>query len=124
MVIDTDVKRIVVEIDGEEYELAPKTIEVSDRLVEIEERCKGKPEYKMWQEELKLLLGDDAVAKIFKDGKRENLDRMKAIYLGVANAFNLQGDEMDREYRENQFRNINGNIAPLNELLKLVKQTK
>lgn len=124
MVIDTDVKRIVVEIDGEEYELAPKTIEISDELVEIEEKFKGKAEYRMWQAELKLLLGEEAMQKIFKDGKQENLDRMKAIYLGVAGAFNMQGDDMDREYRENQFRNINGNIAPLNELLKLVKQTK
>ena len=121
MVIDTEVKRIVVEIDGEEYELAPKTIEISDRLVEVEDKLKGKPLYRLWQEELKLLLGEDAVKKIFKDGKKENLDRMKAIYLGVAEAFNMQGDELDREYRANKFESINDSIAPMNKFLELTK---
>lgn len=121
MVIDTEVKRIIVEIDGEEYELAPKTIEISDRLVEVEDKLKGKPLYRLWQEELKLLLGEDAVKKIFKNGKKENLDRMKAIYLGVAEAFNMQGDELDREYRQTKFESINSSIAPMNKFLELTK---
>lgn len=119
MVIDTEVKRIVVEIEGEEYELAPKTIETSDALVEIEDKLKGKPLYRLWQAELEILLGKEAMGRLFRDGKKENIDRMKAIYLGVANAFNMQSDEMDREYRESKFENINGSIAPLNEFLKL-----
>jgi len=122
MVIDTEVKRIVVEIEGEEYELAPKTIETSDALVALEDKLKGKPIYRLWQEELRILLGEDAVKKLFKDGRKENIDRMKAIYLGVAEAFNMQSDELDKEYRESKMEAINGRIAPLNEFLRNVKK--
>lgn len=124
MTIDTEVKKIIVEIEGEEYELAEKTIETSDALVELEEKLKGKPLYRLWQAELKILLGDAAMKKLFKDGRKENIDRMKAIYLGVAEAFNMQSDEMDAEYRESKFENINSGIAPINELLKLVNKAR
>ena len=122
MTIDTEVKRIVVEIEGEEYELAANTIETNDALMAAEEKLKGKALYKLWQAELKILLGEETMNKLFKDGKKENIDRMKAIYLGVADAFNMQSEDMDRQYRESKLDGINGKIAPMNELLKLMKQ--
>ena len=44
MRIDTDVDRVLVEIEGAEYEVAPKTVAVADALIDAAARCDGKPE--------------------------------------------------------------------------------
>ena len=87
MRIDTDIERVSVEIEGEEYEVAEKTVAVADALIDAAARCDGKPQYKLWLAELEVLLGADAVRRLFPDGKRENIDRMQRIHAGVLEAF-------------------------------------
>ena len=87
MRIDTEIDRVRVEIDGEEYAVAEKTIATAEALIDAAQRCEGKPQYRLWLAEIEVLLGTDAVRKLFHDGKRENIDRIQRIHAGVLEAF-------------------------------------
>lgn len=119
--IDTEVENIIVEIDDKEYPVAAKTIEVSDKLYEIEAESKGKPAYKMWLAELRVLLGDAAVNELFHSGKAENVDRIQSIYMGVAKAFNHHFDAIEAGNRESDMQAVATALAPINELLRQVR---
>ena len=58
--IDTDVSEVIVEIEEKEYALAPRTVEVMEKLQEAERSNMGKPVYKLWLAELEILLGKEA----------------------------------------------------------------
>lgn len=119
--IDTDVESIIVEIEGTDYPIAPKTIEIADKLFAIEADAKGKPAYKMWLAELRVLLGDAAVNELFHSGKAENVDRIQSIYIGVADAFNHHYNAIEEDSREKDLRAVATALAPINELLRHVK---
>lgn len=98
MRIDTDVDQARVEIDGEEYAVAEKTIATAEALSDAFQRCEGKPVYRLWLAELEVLLGADAMRKLFRDGKRENIDRIQRIHAGVWEAFDKNGrDVLERK---------------------------
>lgn len=119
--INTEVENTVVEIDGKEYPLALRTVEVADKLFEIEAAYRNKPAYRMWLEELRVLMGDAAVNELFYSGKGENLDRVQMIYSGVARAFNHTADMIEGNQRETQIQAVATALAPINELLRQVK---
>lgn len=91
MRIDTDIDHVRVEIDGEEYAVAEKTIATAEALSDAAQRCEGKPVYRLWLAELEVLLGADAMRNLFHDGKRENIDRIQRIHAGVWEAFDKNG---------------------------------
>lgn len=100
MSIDTTVKRVAVEIEGNRYEVAPKTVAVAERLRKAAESAEGaKAQYQLWLDQLGILLGKTALKRLFPAGKNENLDRMELIYLGVIDAFDAGGREA-REARD------------------------
>lgn len=119
--INTEVDQIVVEIDGEEYAVAPKTVGIADQLAAARRKCEGKPEYRLWLAELEILLGRDAVKRLFHSGANENIDRMQRIHAGVVAAFDANSTALEAEQAERKADDMAAlarNLAPLNELLK------
>ena len=118
MRIDTDIEQIYVEIDGERYEVAEKTVAVVDALREAVEKCEGKPEYKLWLMELEILLGADAVRRLFADGKKENIDRLERIHEGVIQSFDHNAEEV-REKRMQRQRDV---LEPMQDYLRQLER--
>ena len=118
MRIDTDIERVRIEIEGEEYEVAPKTVAVADALIDAAARCDGKPEYKQYLADLEVLLGADAVRRLFPDGKRENIDRMQRIHAGVLEAF----DYNSRAVQEQKAQRQRESLEPMSDFLRQLAQ--
>lgn len=118
MRIDTDIERVRIEIEGEEYEVAPKTVAVADALIDAAARCDGKPEYKQYLADLEVLLGADAVRRLFPDGKRENIDRMQRIHAGVLEAF----DYNNRAVQEQKAQRQRESLEPMSDFLRQLAQ--
>lgn len=118
MRIDTDVDRVLVEIEGAEYEVAPKTVAVADALIDAAARCDGKPEYKQYLADLEVLLGADAVRRLFPDGKRENIDRMQRIHAGVLDAFEYNS----RAVQEHVAQRQRESLEPMSDFLRQLAQ--
>ena len=126
MRIDTDVRPVIVEIDDKEYAVAPKTVDLLEKLRHAEDMAvkDGKMRHEMEIEQLELLLGRQAVRELFSAGKRENVDRVDAIYYGVLDAF----DASSRARREartdamaDEFRTIADALKPLAEMMALIR---
>ena len=126
MRIDTEIRPVIVEIDGKEYDVAPKTVELLEKLRGVEDAAvkAGRMRHEMEIEQLELLLGRQAVRELFKAGKNENVDRVDAIYYGVLEAF----DASSRERREartdamaDEFRAIAETLQPLAEMMALMR---
>lgn len=126
MRIDTEIRPVIVEIDGKEYDVAPKTVELLEKLRGVEDAAvkAGKMRHEMEIEQLELLLGRQAVRELFSAGKKENVDRVDAIYYGVLDAF----DASSRERREartdamaDEFRAIAETLKPLAEMMALMR---
>ena len=118
MRIDTDIERVSVEIEGDEYKVAEKTVAVADALIDAAARCDGKPEYKQYLADLEVLLGADAVRRLFPDGKRENIDRMQRIHAGVLDAFDYNSRVMQDAQAERQ-REM---LAPVSDFMRQTAQ--
>ena len=119
--IETNIERITVEIDGAEYEVAEKTIEVAEKLIAARAKCIGRAEYHLWLAELEILLGKNAVRELFKAGKKENLDRMERIHAGVLEAFEYNHDQLEADKTLRTTERLSDAIAPINELFRRVK---
>lgn len=119
--IDTDVSEVIVEIEDKEYPLAPRTVEVMEKLQEAERSNMGKPVYKLWLAELEILLGKDACRELFNSGRLENVDRVQMIYAGVARAFQHTEDSLAAASREKDAEAVATALAPVNELLRLLR---
>lgn len=126
MRIDTEIRPVIVEIDGKEYNVAPKTVELLEKLRGAEDAAAkaGKMRHEMEMEQLELLLGRQTVRELFSAGKKENVDRVDAIYYGVLEAF----DASSRERREtrmdamaDEFSAIAEALKPLAEMMALMR---
>ena len=92
-------KKIFVRIDGEEYEIAARTPETDKKLQTHNERIDQMTSYEASMNLCKILLGDDAVKKIFPNGDKENLNRMYFIAKGVDDAYQAEYQELkDKEF--------------------------
>lgn len=106
--IDTYIEATSVEIDGKVYEVAAKTVDIAEKLMEAGRRMSGQPEYKLWLAELEIMLGKAAVKELFNSGKKENIDRMYMIYCGVLEAFEYNAEKLNNEKIEKQQDKIAG----------------
>ena len=94
-------KKIFVRIDGQEYEVAERKPEIDEALQRNNDNLDNMSSYEASYNLVKILLGDEAVKKIFPNGKQENLNRMYYIAKGVDNAYQEEYQEMrDKEYEE------------------------
>lgn len=123
-VIETYIHDMNVEIDGKEYKVAPKTVEIAEKLSEAAKKCAGQPEYKLWLAEMEIVLGREAVRAIFKDGRKENLDRMYRIYTGVWEAFEYNAEEVNREKLERQQDALAGMTDTLKQLFGAMRMSE
>lgn len=112
--INTEIDRVIVEIEEKEYPVTEKNVETADKLAEAAKRCTGQPEYKLWLAELEVLLGKNAVRELFCNGKKENIDRIQRIHAGVLRAFEHNADALQEEETARQQELL----APLTELLR------
>jgi hypothetical protein len=106
--IDTYIEETSVEIEGKVYEVAAKTVDVAEKLMEAGRRMSGQPEYKLWLAEMEIILGKAAVKELFNGGKKENIDRMFMIYSGVLEAFEYNADKINDAKLEKQQDKIAG----------------
>lgn len=118
MRIDTDIERVSVEIEGEEYEVAEKTVAVADALIAAAVKNAGNPDYKIWLSDLEVLLGKDAVRKLFPGGKSENMDRMERIHAGVLEAFDYNSRVMQDAQADRQRERL----APVSDFMRQTAQ--
>ena len=122
MNINTEIKEIIVTIDGVDYSVAEKTIDVADRLRRAEEQCAGKSaQYELWLAQMRIMLGDDAVKALFPKGRAENIDRMENIYYGVLTAFDHNGAELRDERSRDMMDELDKmavKLKPLTEVLE------
>lgn len=118
--IDTEIPEVIVEIEDKEYTVAPRTVEIMDKLIEVGKDYAGKPNYRLWMAELEVLLGKKACHELFTGGKSENVDRLQMIYSGVVRAFQHTDEEISAQTRERAAESIATALAPLNEFLKRV----
>ena len=116
--IDTDVPEIIVEIEDKEYSLAPRNVEVMEKLAEAERVNMGKPIYRLWLAELEIILGKAACKELFTSGRAENVDRLQMIYAGVSRAFQHTDNAITAETRERDAEAVATALAPLNEMLR------
>lgn len=123
MQINTEIDAVIVEIDGEEYPVAEKTVAVADALDAVAKKFDGKQVYQLWMAELEVLLGKDAVKRLFSSGKNENIDRIERIHHGVLQAFEYNSKALEAELMNDKadvLAGISRSLAPLTELLKQV----
>lgn len=118
--INTEITSMSVEIEGDVYPVAPKTAAVADALVNAESLCAARkqPEYKLWLARLEVLLGKDAMRRLFVSGKAENIDRIERVYSGVMEAFEYNHKAMVEEQTAHSADLIADALAPVNELLR------
>ena len=117
--IETEIAPVKVEIEGETYAVAAKTVAVAEALLAAQKKAADKPEYVLWLAEMEILLGRGAVKKLFHRGKKENIDRMQQIYEGVCRAFERNAERIERERAERKagaLEEIAGVVEPGNEL--------
>ena len=122
MRIETETPKLIVEIDDKEYEIAPRTEEVAEKLLDAETALMGKPAWRLWRAQLEILLGKPAMRELFPNGKKENLDRMQLIYAGVSRAFLHTDEAVTAGEREKAAQSIADALAPVNELLRRLSQ--
>jgi len=107
-------KKVMVRIDGEEYAIAERTPEIDKKLQAHNEHIDSMSSYESSMNLCRILLGDEAVKKIFPNGEKENLNRMYYIARGVDDAYQAEYQEMrDKEYEDT-----------LNKMDKLAERTK
>ena len=118
MRIDTDIKTVLVEIDGEEYEVAENTIATFEKIDKVMTDMVGKPTFRVWMAVIEILLGKTAYKKIFSDGKNENIDRIERIYEGVMKAYRYNSETFREEQEQEKSDNVADRIKPITDMVK------
>lgn len=118
----TGIKEIYVEIDEKEYKLAEKTVATVNELLGVYRRNEGQPEYKLWLEEMRVILGEKAAAELFSMGRNENVDRLHRIRTGVMRAFDANAEETMQEEMESGLEQMNRATAALTAIVDKIEK--
>lgn len=120
MNIDTEVRGVVVTIDGVDYPVRDRTEETEELLREHDRRAATSTQYESDINLLEILLGKDAVKALFPNGKKESLLRLHKIARGVVDAYEYEMNEMEKDDIEKQLKQweeIGSRTKPVIELL-------
>ena len=120
-------KEIFVRIDGEEYKVATRTPEIDRKLQEHNDKLDNMSSYEASMNLCKILLGDEAVKKIFPNGEKENLNRMYFIAKGVDEAYQEEYQEMrDKEFEETlaKMDKLSERTKPVIEMIDRTNNTR
>lgn len=115
---------INVEIDGEKYTVPERTERLERQLKQHDERLKSVSQYQSDYDLVKIILGADAVKKIFPKGEDENLDRMHYIAVKLMEIYYKAYKEIeDQTFEESldKLGKISDKVGPLAKLEKLGK---
>lgn len=121
--IETEIEQRALEIDGVEYQVAPRTIELCEKLLEANKKCIGKPAYRLKLAEIEILLGRAAYKGLFPNGDKENVDRIDAIYRAVSQAFTANEEALNNADIERRADALRATLAPVAELMKTIRAT-
>ena len=120
MNIDTEVRNVIVTIDGVDYPVRERTEETEELLREHDRRAATATQYESDISLLEILLGKDAVKDLFPKGKRESLLRLHKIARGVIDAYEYEMNELskaDIEKQLKQWEEVGERTKPVIELL-------
>ena len=120
MNIDTEVRNVVVTIDGVDFPVRERTEETEELLREHDRRAGTATQYESDITLLEILLGKDAVKQLFPGGKKESLLRLHKIARGVIDAYEYEMNEMDKaeiEKQLKQWEEVGERTKPVIELL-------
>ena len=97
--LTNDTKKIMVRINGEEYEVAERTAETDEKLQAHNDNLDNMSSYEASYNLVRILLGDESVKKVFPNGKKENLTWMYRVAKAVDEAYQAEYQELrDKEY--------------------------
>ncbi len=120
MNIDTEVRNVIVTIDGVDYPVRERTEETEELLREHDRRAATATQYESDISLLEILLGKDAVKDLFPKGKKESLLRLHKIARGVIDAYEFEMNELskaDIEKQLEQWEEVGKRTKPVIELL-------
>lgn len=80
-------KKNYLVVDGEEYEIPQRTPALEERIREHDARIPEMTEYEANYSLLQILLGDEAVKKIFPDKETTNLDKLAKCAMTTVQLF-------------------------------------
>lgn len=104
--LKTPVKKIL-EINGKEYPLAPRTGALEKRIIAEHDRKLGTmTEYEQYKVIISLLLGENAFAELFPNGENENLDMMAQVAYVAQDEFNAEKKAMQRKKIEDDVKGM------------------
>ena len=113
-------KKIMVRINGEEYEVAERTAEIDKKLQAHNDSLDNMTSYEASYNLVKILLGEDAVKKVFPKGEKENLTFMYKVAKGVDEAYQAEYQEIrDKEYEDtlNKMDNLAQRSKPVIDMI-------
>ena len=120
MNIDTEVRNVIVTIDGTDYPVRERTEETEELLREHDRRAATATQYESDITLLEILLGKDAVKRLFPNGKKESLLRLHKVARGVIDAYEYEMNEMEKAEIEKQllqWEEVGERTKPVIELL-------
>lgn len=120
MNIDTEVRNVIVTIDGTDYPVKERTEETEELLREHDRRAATATQYESDISLLEILLGKEAVKALFPKGKKESLLRLHKIARGVIDAYEYEMNELskaDIEKQLKQWEEVGERTKPVIELL-------
>ncbi len=79
--IDSKIDTLVIEYNGKEYPLVPKTVKNADAVIAWSKIKKKMPEYEQYLSYLKIVLGEKAVAEIFPAKDEINITLLRRFFL-------------------------------------------
>ena len=120
MNIDTEVRNVIVTIDGVDYPVRDRTEETEELLRDHDRRRASSTMYESDISLVEILLGKEAAKSLFPNGKKESLLRLHKIAKGVIDAYTYQMDELEKAEIDRQlaqWEDIGTRTKPVVELL-------
>ena len=117
-------KEIFVSIDGTEYRVVDRTDEVEGRLAAHDKRIGAVSTFDSDYKLVEILLGKEAVAKIFPLGKKENLTRLAYIALGVLEAYNAEVQAIRERELERSLAQMDKMASRAEPVLEMIQRSE
>lgn len=122
MNITYEPKEIIVEIEGNEYVVAPRTEALEAKLREHDDNLDKNTQYENDISMVQLLLGKEAVKKLFPNGTKEDLDRLYVYANAVKSAYFANYNQLKEEIEEKDLEPVMDKLAKLSAQLKPIAE--
>lgn len=117
MTLDYIEKHHILEVDGKEYEIPQRTVEIEAKIKEHDETIEVYTEYENNMKMLEILFGEKAAKEMFPDVKTTNLDKLsKCVKMALAAYYSTLHAEKDEA--------ISKTVKELKTVLKEINRAK